>query len=379
MVIHATDRVEQVLGQNEALIDVFVAASPHFERLRNPAMRRVMARLVTVEQAARIARIPADTLVARLNAAAQQSNGHPGPSASGSAPAIDRPHQRPAAIADVRSDRILDVDVREDLRNGHEPFARIMAARRELPWGQVLRLRSIFEPAPLYQVLAKQGFAHWTEQLADDDWRVWFYRSVEFDLPTSDVTLPPENSTVATQPVPDNDDEDVLVLDVRGLEPPEPMVRTLAALETLPVGSTLVQLNVRTPRFLLPRLDDLGFEYEIREQGNDLVRLFVRHRTGRGESERGAPDTAFHNWRSTMQNTTDGPIKLDVRVIPPREKHPTIFRTFDALVSGESLVLFNDHDPFPLRYQFEAERPGEFAWEYLESGPVVWRVEISRR
>lgn len=79
-----------------------------------------------------------------------------------------------------------------------------------------------------------------------------------------------------------------------------------------------------------------------------------------------------------MSDTKAGPIELDVRVIPPREKHPTIFQTFETLQSGESFILINDHDPFPLRYQFEAERPGQFGWTYLETGPVVWRVEISR-
>lgn len=69
---------------------------------------------------------------------------------------------------------------------------------------------------------------------------------------------------------------------------------------------------------------------------------------------------------------------LDVRVIPPREKHPTIFRTFDALHPGDSFILVNDHDPKPLRYQFEAERQGHFTWQYLEQGPSVWRVAIGR-
>lgn len=79
-----------------------------------------------------------------------------------------------------------------------------------------------------------------------------------------------------------------------------------------------------------------------------------------------------------MNETQGSPMQLDVRIIPPREKHPTIFQTFEALSPGESFVLVNDHDPFPLRYQFEAERPGEFGWTYLEQGPQVWRVEISR-
>ncbi len=72
------------------------------------------------------------------------------------------------------------------------------------------------------------------------------------------------------------------------------------------------------------------------------------------------------------------PRTLDVRVIPPREKHPTIFNTFNALKPGESFILLNDHDPRPLRYQFEAEHAGQFGWEYLEQGPAAWRVKISR-
>lgn len=71
--------------------------------------------------------------------------------------------------------------------------------------------------------------------------------------------------------------------------------------------------------------------------------------------------------------------KLDVRVTPPRDKHPTIFRTFDGLASGESMVIINDHDPRPLRYQFAAERADQFDWTHEAEGPDVWRVRIGRR
>ena len=71
--------------------------------------------------------------------------------------------------------------------------------------------------------------------------------------------------------------------------------------------------------------------------------------------------------------------ELDVRVIPPRDKHPTIFRTFDALKSGESMVIINDHSPAPLKYQFAAERADQFEWTYEAEGPEVWRVRIDRR
>lgn len=70
---------------------------------------------------------------------------------------------------------------------------------------------------------------------------------------------------------------------------------------------------------------------------------------------------------------------LDVRIIPPREKHPTIFQTFEALEPGDSFILLNDHDPLPLRHQFQFEHEDEFEWTYLEQGPAVWRVEIAKR
>ncbi len=85
----------------------------------------------------------------------------------------------PAALAAVPPDRVVDLDVRDQLRRGEEPFSRIMAARRSLPDGGVLRVRAIFEPVPLYAVMARQGLAHWTEQLGEEDWRVWFYAKEE--------------------------------------------------------------------------------------------------------------------------------------------------------------------------------------------------------
>lgn len=41
--------------------------------------------------------------------------------------------------------------------------------------------------------------------------------------------------------------------------------------------------------------------------------------------------------------------------------------------------LVNDHDPKPLYYQFAAERPGTFDWEYQEQGPEVWKVLITKK
>ena len=72
------------------------------------------------------------------------------------------------------------------------------------------------------------------------------------------------------------------------------------------------------------------------------------------------------------------PHLVDVRAIAPRERHPLIFSTFRGLRPGQAMELVNDHDPRPLYYQFAAETPGAFTWEYLERGPDTWRVAITR-
>jgi uncharacterized protein (DUF2249 family) len=69
---------------------------------------------------------------------------------------------------------------------------------------------------------------------------------------------------------------------------------------------------------------------------------------------------------------------LDIRPLPPIQRHPLIFEQFEALGAGEGFILVNDHDPKPLFYQFQAERTGEFTWDYLQQGPREWRVRIGK-
>ena len=69
---------------------------------------------------------------------------------------------------------------------------------------------------------------------------------------------------------------------------------------------------------------------------------------------------------------------LDVRDMPPRQRHPTIFNTWAGLEPGRSILIVNDHDPVPLYYQYACEYFGGFYWEYLERGPETWQVRIRK-
>lgn len=70
--------------------------------------------------------------------------------------------------------------------------------------------------------------------------------------------------------------------------------------------------------------------------------------------------------------------RILVPAVPPSQRHPLIFSTFDALAAGGAFEIVNDHDPLPLYMQFERTRPGQFSWQYLVSGPEQWQVRIGR-
>jgi uncharacterized protein (DUF2249 family) len=70
--------------------------------------------------------------------------------------------------------------------------------------------------------------------------------------------------------------------------------------------------------------------------------------------------------------------ELDVRPLPKPDKHPRVFATYDSLAVGESFILINNHDPKHLRAEFDTDQPNSFGWEYIEQGPQVWRIRISK-
>jgi len=70
---------------------------------------------------------------------------------------------------------------------------------------------------------------------------------------------------------------------------------------------------------------------------------------------------------------------LDVRDVAPKDRFELIIGTYDALPVGASMLLTVDHDPECMYYTLLATR-GEaaFGFDYLERGPLAWRVVVTR-
>lgn len=160
----------------------------------------------------------------------------------------------------------LELDVRPVLRDGGEPFGAIMGAVASLAPGQRLRLFAPFKPEPLFKVMASKGFGFDATPLEGGDWQVIFTPEASA-LPSGEAR--PED--------PDSWAEPSHYLDLAELDPPEPMVRILAQLETMAEGEVAFALLSREPVFLFPELTARGHAWagDFDETGN-AYRLMVR-------------------------------------------------------------------------------------------------------
>jgi uncharacterized protein (DUF2249 family) len=167
--------------------------------------------------------------------------------------------------------KTVTVDVREDIRNGREPFSRIMNATGELRADEQLLLIAPFEPVPLFRVLEKQGFRHTVQSNKPGDWEVLFIR--QSDAPPADTAPAATCSGDAT-----HDSSEIVEVDARGLEPPQPMVKILESLAALPAGAELRAWTERRPMHLYAQLEERGFAATTEEQPNGSFLTHIRRR-----------------------------------------------------------------------------------------------------
>ncbi len=223
----------------------------------------------------------------------------------------------------------------------------------ELVSGESLTLHNDHDPKPLYyELLAERGNIFVWEYLEEGPelWRVKISKNKEANpiVEQGQSLLEKEN-----------------VLNVTLIEPRLKHPTIFQKFDDLKPGEHFILLNDHDPKPLYYQLQSyLGdiFTWEYLQQGPEVFKI----RITKNKEEISANDMPAENI-------------LNVTLIEPKLKHPTIFARFDELKAGESLTIHNDHDPKPLYYQLLGERGNIFVWEYLEQGPSLWRVKMTRR
>jgi uncharacterized protein (DUF2249 family) len=157
----------------------------------------------------------------------------------------------PLVAAGVTAAR--DLDVRPVLAKGGDPFHLILETTRSLAAGEALHLVVGFEPAPLYAVMKAGGRLAHTEQ-RDGVFHVWFYLD-----PSTAAESPASPERVPLKPP--------VEMDVRGLEPPAPMVAILEKLTELGPGAQLLVRHHREPVLLYEKLRLRGYAARADKRG----------------------------------------------------------------------------------------------------------------
>jgi hypothetical protein len=156
-------RVAELLDAWPELEEVLVAQAPAFRRLRNPVLRRTVARVATLEQAAGVGGLAVRDLVATLRVAAGLEAGSP--AVTTRADASVQSDAVPPWLDPSRVVAVLDADALLDA--GQVPLGAVNEQAGRLAPGDLLRLESSFRPVPLLDALATQGYGCFVRQAPD--------------------------------------------------------------------------------------------------------------------------------------------------------------------------------------------------------------------
>ncbi len=159
------------------------------------------------------------------------------------------------------------IEVKSVIKQGLSLFTHMMDTVNQLKPGQSLIVKSTFNPRPLISQMRRRGYQITQEKVGK--------MTITTFHPTGEAPQPGKTAPALEAAI----EGPEIFLDNRGLVPPEPMQRTLAKLEEIPVGTVLVIRNDRVPVFLLGQLDDDGYPYETQAQSDDsaIVRILKSH------------------------------------------------------------------------------------------------------
>ncbi len=269
MYINEDTKISELIKFNVGSIEAIISISSIFSKLRIPILRKALASRVTIKQAAKIGGvtvmefyeklIPLGFLVSETkmkeddNVKAVNSNG--------------------GFYIDLKPEEVIELDVRETLKEGKDPFNDIMEALKRLPDAFTLKIINSFEPAPLFNILTKKGYEYCVDEISASLVHTYFRKNLLVSSKPELITVSNENEDM--QDVLKKYGSNVKKVDVRHLEMPLPMTTILKELETLPNETLLFVHHKKVPKFLFPELAERGYKWCIQEIEEGRVNLAI--------------------------------------------------------------------------------------------------------
>lgn len=265
--INVHTKISHILKQSPEALEAIISISPKFNKLRNPLLRKLMASRTSIATASRIGGCTVQDFFAKLKPLGFHIDDTL--LEENEAAAL-----RPTFMDKLSDQDVHELDVREMLESGKDPFQLILKNVNELQEHQVLKLINTFEPVPLIDILVKKRFETYTDTIDANLVYTYFYKTAH-----SIIKEPSVKNTALEwdKMIQKYGTMHLKYIDVRTMEMPLPMITILDELEKLPKGDALFVYHKRIPVFLLPELQERNFEYLIQEVSDDNVHLLIFH------------------------------------------------------------------------------------------------------
>ena len=162
-------KLGELLDAYPELEDVLIEIAPAFKKLRNPVLRRTVAKLTSLRQAAQVGGVSLGMIIGKLRSAAGfEEQWVDEESVS------DDTGGCPQWVED--GELIKTFDAVEKVEAGGHPLPEVMSALGELDPGQMYAIITPFVPAPMIDRAKETGYQAWTEQLEEERFRTFFMR-----------------------------------------------------------------------------------------------------------------------------------------------------------------------------------------------------------
>lgn len=268
--INGKTKISTLIKANPLVIDTLADFNPHFSKLKNPILRNLLARRVSIFEACRIGGCEPGEFMSKMYSLGFEieDSVSPAPAAS-----IHGDPTDPAAGL-----KIVELDVRPMLAKGKDPLKVILAELKAMQMNECLKVINTFEPVPLITLLKKQGYKSWTVQEEAQLVNTYLVRSggkaVQPVLPVlaADKTIAASDFD---QKVNSFRPGRLHTIDVRELEMPQPMIRILKELQVLKNDEALFVHHKKLPVYLLPELADRGYEYYTQDSQDGKLNMLI--------------------------------------------------------------------------------------------------------
>lgn len=253
-------KISELIKFNPKAIDVIASINRHFEKLRNPILRKILASRVTIADAAKIGHSHVDVFFEKL-------------SEIGFIRDIEKDKKNsiaPSVFLIPENAKVTELDVTDDIARGKDPFLKILNSLELLAPGEFLALINSFEPLPLISILTKKNYPCMVKH--ERNAVVTYIAKLKESKP---VGLTKGNPGDAFDECFLKYKSHLNRLDVSEMEMPGPMVAILSTLEDLPEGNALHVKHRKVPQLLFPELKERGFEFLLKENESGSVELLI--------------------------------------------------------------------------------------------------------